>query len=485
MELGKRRLKRILLFCVLLGLRGATLGASELASSSPSDFDLFLAKLGGTIPFPPREIFEKLGTSASESLIVEVIPHGRSLERSSTDYVSPRTVFVWAQDLNKVDSPRVFLGYTPNKKQLEVISFDSATQKYEFRVVSNYDSSGKSEITEPPRAVCTTCHQGGIPIFSIAPWSETTESSSVLQRLKNETKDPLAQFLLSKKFAFGTAPFVRVSAAEFDQQVRMAEKRASLAHDCASSCRNDIECRRKLLAGFVFVNLRTDKDKYLASVDYGFSLGFPESRLRDRLVVPGKERSLTLESEISSVAPRFRYDPLQPSVSFVPYADGLSFCFGNVNPSDDAKAKAIVQAKSFAEVMSLLKSSKTTDFLAKNWPLSSDQAMAFVLQNFGSTPQVRSESCANCSGSKQKNLDLKRIAIRYCAQCHYGAGSLAPSLPLDELQQLGKYKSPTRGRDAYSIVATFVEKRLMPPEDADQPSDEERAALVEAVRGSR
>ncbi len=487
----------------MLGSRAISVAAHG-AQALPTDFDLFVKKLGGKIPFPPEEIFEKLGTSTKTALMADLFPHGRSLERDFTDFADPRAVFVWAEDPVQVNSPRVFLGYTPKKQQLEVISFNSNTRKYDFRVITDYGPGKSLKITFPPRAVCTACHQGGLPIFSVAPWSETTEDVDVRTRLKNEAKDPFAKFLLSKKGTSGTVPFVNVSAFEVDLQVRKAEQLAALPQDCASSCPNDIECRRKVLSALVFFHLRDDRAKFHAVESYELALGYPEGKLRDRVLVPGKERDVTFVPEPNPALlpdPRrgvnLRLDPLDPSVSLLPFEQAVYACFSDI--SDEMRRKpalyrevgALAKSLSFADMMEFLRSSKTADFLAKNWPIHSDKAISYLRQAL--RPQDNSQDkttparIVDKTPVSGKSLSPKEAALRYCAQCHYGQGSLAPTLPLEDLSLLGKYRSPTRGSFSTSdvsksIVATYLEKHVMPPKDADQPTDEERAALIEATK---
>ena len=48
-----------------------------------------------------------------------------------------------------------------------------ASGRFEFQLVQNYCEDCPARIVYARRAFCSTCHQGGTPIFSQRPWNET------------------------------------------------------------------------------------------------------------------------------------------------------------------------------------------------------------------------------------------------------------------------------------------------------------------------
>ena len=155
-------------------------------------FDVLFAAHGGhEIPFP----FESLLASIESHLDPEespsrvLIPLGRSLQREAAAphyFRFPRVVV--AIDTEPRHQPGyvdvflkslLFLGYQEKSNTIEVISYNDEAARFEFQVVSDYGIGLTPNVAYAERAVCTSCHQNGGPIFSEVPWSETDGSLPV------------------------------------------------------------------------------------------------------------------------------------------------------------------------------------------------------------------------------------------------------------------------------------------------------------------
>jgi hypothetical protein len=134
-----------------------------------------------------------------------LIPAGRSLQKSQTDYDNPRVVFNMngavqtkpplVTHRNSIND-KLFVGFSPKARTLEVISWDPSMGKYRFFLAKNYPKgpSGESpQYIENPAGECIKCHQSGGPILARAPWSETNSSISTTTKLCE--KHPDGQYL--------------------------------------------------------------------------------------------------------------------------------------------------------------------------------------------------------------------------------------------------------------------------------------------------
>ena len=166
--------------------------------------DDFMQKLGGSIPFPPEKMITKLHAQGIDAIGVAVMPHGRSLERRSTDYENPRTMmsFYLGPESGMEQPDRfVFVAYTPKLHQLEIIG-SSLKLPQDFLVVQDYREGAVDATPEPPQqgvGLCLACHQNGGPIFpntspgSFNVWSETNSNALVREKMLAEPHlDPLA-----------------------------------------------------------------------------------------------------------------------------------------------------------------------------------------------------------------------------------------------------------------------------------------------------
>lgn len=157
-----------------------------------SMFDHLIAQNDG-LPYP----FEKLvklvkdQDPMAEAPISVMIPHGRSLLKAQANEQHPRLLIAAdfhgankANSLGATPRGQLFLGFVEQANEIEVLSFNEAAGRFEFQLVQNYCKGCVPRIVYARRAICTTCHQGGGPIFPQRPWNETngqTETATAIQ----------------------------------------------------------------------------------------------------------------------------------------------------------------------------------------------------------------------------------------------------------------------------------------------------------------
>ena len=154
-------------------------------------FDHLVTQADG-VPWP----FEKLvamvakqDPSGAQPLVL-LIPDGRSLLKGQADYQHPRVLM--AADFQAPGSPsslglstrgQLFLGFTEQANEIEVISYNEAAGRFEFQLVQDYTANGARRLVYAKRAICESCHQGATPIFSVRPWSETNGQPETAARI--------------------------------------------------------------------------------------------------------------------------------------------------------------------------------------------------------------------------------------------------------------------------------------------------------------
>jgi dienelactone hydrolase/mono/diheme cytochrome c family protein len=152
------------------------------------------------VPFPFPRLLQMLehaagGEAMSRSpLDATLIPLGRSLQREAAapDYFqSPRVVVAVTGEPESGTGPlgirlenRLFLGYQPRARMVEIISYNEAAGRFEFQVVRDYGPGREPRVRYARRALCTSCHQNAGPIFADASWDETTANPRVASRLE-------------------------------------------------------------------------------------------------------------------------------------------------------------------------------------------------------------------------------------------------------------------------------------------------------------
>ena len=150
-------------------------------------FDHLVANNDG-LPFPFGNFIDLLQQTSPDGTppLTLLIPSGRSLLKGQTDNRRPRIVL--ASDFQGPNTPaglglatqgQLFLAFTEEADEIEVLSYNEAAGRFEFQLVQNYCEGCVPRIVYARRAICQTCHHGGAPIFSQRPWNETNGQLAV------------------------------------------------------------------------------------------------------------------------------------------------------------------------------------------------------------------------------------------------------------------------------------------------------------------
>ncbi|MEK7355408.1 MAG: hypothetical protein AAB250_03115, partial [Bdellovibrionota bacterium] len=111
--------------------------------------------------------------------------------------------------------------------------------RYDFIQFSGL-KSGVLSAKPANRAFCVSCHQGGLPIFPRAPWSEMFEDKTFAKRgvIDKDLVKLSPQEREEKRFFISTF---------FDHGVRAGSLFLQKAKTCHAMCGSDLVCRRELL----------------------------------------------------------------------------------------------------------------------------------------------------------------------------------------------------------------------------------------------
>lgn len=162
---------------------GTSAASQSISSSSQNTFESLIARekiLGSDKKLgqdPMAELLKALGTLGN--IAYTMIPHGRSIQAPHSDDKDPRIVLTISQQNPKeplLAHGRIFIGYARKANQLEIIAYNEEAGRYDFQIMTDFRPGGLPQLSTPSRTLCTTCHQGGGPIFSIDPWSETSSA---------------------------------------------------------------------------------------------------------------------------------------------------------------------------------------------------------------------------------------------------------------------------------------------------------------------
>ena len=178
-----------------------------LPAAGYSTFDLLFTKEQGNrreyqIPFPLPKLIEFVEAQLQpaeegiETLRVAFIPHGRSLQKDSArpeQYKYPRTLIIPDREpiiRSGKQAPllkdRLFIAYQEKAQVLEVISYNEDANRFEFQIVQDYGPNKQAKVHYANRELCISCHQNHAPIFSNAPWAETSRVIEVVRAMQNK-----------------------------------------------------------------------------------------------------------------------------------------------------------------------------------------------------------------------------------------------------------------------------------------------------------
>ncbi|MFQ6022935.1 MAG: hypothetical protein ACE5NW_09445 [Acidiferrobacterales bacterium] len=179
----------------------------DLPPTGRSLFDLLFTTREGNeqvydIPFPFSRVIERIERelpkhqSGVSTLKKVLIPLGRSLQRDAAapDFFKyPRVLLAVDTEPTVPDGrrpiflkDRLFLGYQEKSNIIEVISYNQSAGRFEFQVVKDYGPGRRPRVRYANRALCTSCHQNGAPIFPQARWDETNSNRLIAARLLKE-----------------------------------------------------------------------------------------------------------------------------------------------------------------------------------------------------------------------------------------------------------------------------------------------------------
>ncbi len=165
-------------------------------------FDHWVAQVDG-LPYPFEDLMTMLAQPHPQGTppLQLMIPFGRSLLKGQADFAAPRILV--ATDFEAANTPanlgllprgQLFLGFTEQADEIEVISYNEAAGRFEFQLVQDYRADGRPRIVYARRAICLTCHQGGGPIFPQRPWNETNAHPAIGERIRAAQPDLRADY---------------------------------------------------------------------------------------------------------------------------------------------------------------------------------------------------------------------------------------------------------------------------------------------------
>lgn len=459
--------------------------ADTQASFQPSRFQDIQAALGGTIPYPPEKFIDALLALEPESnVIASILPHGRSLERTATDFRQPRSMFLWQDNASRAPY-RLFVGYTPGAEQLEIISWNSQRRQFDYFVVAEYEEGKPSRVVRPPRAVCTSCHQSGNPIFARAPWNESTANGTIRDKVAAESQDSFSQYLLN--LPSGSSR-VSVQTALYDLQVRNSTKMTQQQKICANACGGDLECRKGLLLAALFENIEPRTSSNLSSawktkMSQAMRASWPSDgfALIDSII---NDRTVDLANPLQFDSSE---DPLvwgEPGLSRGPSAGtgellpGYATCW-----SFSREQMQTLQGWGASKVEAAM-ATEQLNSLAATW-LPTESAIMTALTSAVSAPQplvspttvpwAPKESTPPPPTGERPRVSTQQLFQDYCGFCHSGPSPRPQILPLSDLAALGRYVG-SAGRTVRGLMNP--EHLVMPPTDADQPTPAELQQML-------
>jgi hypothetical protein len=447
-----------------------TTGVCTQARFYPRQFADFQTAMGGQIPYPAENLIRRLGELDPKSqAFAEIIPHGRSLERTLTDLKFPRTVLNWRSG-STMTPYLLYLAFTPKAEQIQVIAWDWNKHRFEFMLVEDYAPGKVARIQTVNRAICTSCHQGGGPIFSRSPWGETTAQPFIRTSVRHQSQDSLSRWLMDS----GRSSGVLTDAPTLDVQVQTTTQFLQMQNLCRDACGSDLECRKGVLYTALIGNIaRADISQVpsglvssmrqaMSSSWPGDRFSLPDPRLESRTVDFNHPLDFSKEEDPLRVRKAmFRVSPEDGTGKLIPkYSQCWSFAPEQVDEIQSWGRERIAEAMHTGAVLSLL----------ANW-LPSEASILSALRSV-------------IAESKFFDRDVSRfqsgtVALfqAYCSSCHSGPSNIPPILPLSDLAALSAYTG-----SAQRTVKDLLESSLMPPRDSPQPTDPERAEMISGLK---
>ncbi|MDO9182101.1 MAG: hypothetical protein Q7U04_06820 [Bacteriovorax sp.] len=265
--------------------------ASELIKIEPKDNmefqDSAFVKLmnylnNGKIPYPFSDLLDSFKLGIRENGSILFIPKGRSLVKEYADFRNPRIIVDvlsrspnapetddFLKQISKIsdigfNTGELFLGFAPNHKALEIISYNKKKGTYDFFVVEDYEAGKTPRLVSNP-ALCLSCHQNKAPLFSREPWGESLgELTPNTLKLGFQSPDNHIMDLIIKenpdrseiegiKLKSSVMQFGQAAVFGFDRSVRFASNVIFKRAVCQSLCQGseDFKCQIDLLNIFI------------------------------------------------------------------------------------------------------------------------------------------------------------------------------------------------------------------------------------------
>jgi hypothetical protein len=473
----------------------AAAGSAETADGGaglrPYDFASVQTALGGTIPFPAEKLVDALLALAPDSSVdAAIFPHGRSLERSITDFREPRTLMLW-KDTAGVAPYRLFVGYTPNAQELEVIAWSWPKRQFDFLLVQDYADGKTPRVVAPPRELCMACHQSGGPIFAVAPWNESTLNSTIQAQVVAQAEDGLSTYLLHLP---SNDTRIRVNPAVLDFQVRESTSALQEQALCANACGGDLECRKGILLAALLDTIdpfsstsvspawRTKMTQAMQRVWPADRFMVVDDAIADRTVDPSAPlRFDSSEDPLLWRSPSYPRTPADATgdLLLAGYANCWRFTADEVETLKGWGA-ARVEAAMATEQLGAV---------AATWLPQESTVLSALAEAVTAPPNAPGPPPATVPWSAPADpapIDhggragdsAAALFADYCSYCHAGPSPRPPVLPLGDVAALGHYVG-SAGRTVRALLDPA--HPIMPPRGAPQPTADERQQMLSAL----
>lgn len=152
-----------------------------------------LIKENGSLPYPFQSLLDLVASQDKDATqpVTVMIPNGRSLLKGQANFKHPRILAAAnirqpnsEHTFDKMFRGRLFMGFVEDANEIEVISYNEMAGRFEFQLVKDYGPDLNPQIVYAKRAICTTCHQSGAPIFPVRPWDETNANPGVAELIQ-------------------------------------------------------------------------------------------------------------------------------------------------------------------------------------------------------------------------------------------------------------------------------------------------------------
>ena len=211
-------------------------------------FDHLIAQ-NDVLPYPFEKLADLIAKQSPDGQrpLTLLIPKGRSLLKAQADFAHPRVLLTADFEapntlaaLGLAPRGQLFMGFVENAGEIEVISYNEGAGRFEFQLVQDYREGGVPRIVYARRAICTTCHQAGAPIFPQRPWNETNGQPEIAAKIR-EARGNDAPYLgvpLSNALAV---------PERFDELAEVGNFLIATQKIWIDACGDSAGCRRQLL----------------------------------------------------------------------------------------------------------------------------------------------------------------------------------------------------------------------------------------------